>query len=111
MKMPEASVVTVGDAYIRYMLVPAFGLTVPVVSEIVSLKKDQRVEILPAVMSILTAYLIWGILVSVHSFFQSRGILERRFMLRMASLCLIAIFTGIVVTLLMLWVWDKYFTG
>jgi two-component system LytT family sensor kinase len=100
-----------GDAYIRYMLVPAIGLAVAFVSEIVSLKKDQRVELLPAVMSVLTAYLVWGILVSVHSFFQSRGILERRFMLRMASLCLIAISTGIVVTLLMLWIWDIYFTG
>ncbi len=110
--MPAASVVRVGDAYIRYMLVPAFGLAIPVVSEIVSLKKDQRVEILPAVvMSVLTAYLVWAILVSVHSFFQSRGILDRRFMLRMASLCLIAISTGIVVTLLMLWVWDTYFAG
>lgn len=110
--MPAASIVTVGDAYIRYMLVPAFGLAVPVVSKIVSLKKDQQVEILPAaVMSILTAYLVWGILVGVHSFFQSRGILERRFMLRMASLCLIAISTAIAVTLLMLWVWGRYFTG
>lgn len=110
--MPAASVVRVGDAYIRYMLVPVFGLAIPVFSRMMSLKKEDETELLPAaVISVSAAYLVWGLLVRVHSFFQSKGLLERRFLLRLMSLCLIALTTGIMVTLPVLWLWNEYVAG
>lgn len=110
--MRAASVVTVGDAYIRYLLVPVFGLSIPAYSKIAGLKEEEDAALLPAAaMSLLAAYLVWGTLVRIHSFFQSKGILERRFMLRLASLCFLALCAGTAVAVLMLWIWNRFFSG